>query len=57
MPKTLWKDLIELGYRRGPEFKTILDAVLVATLDDAIQTQDMAIAWVQTYFPAQEDQF
>ncbi len=51
------KDLIELGYRRGPEFKTILDAVLVATLDDAIQTQDMAIAWVQTHFPAQEDQF
>jgi tRNA nucleotidyltransferase (CCA-adding enzyme) len=45
------KDLIELGYRRGPEFKTILDAILVATLDDVIQTRAMAIAWVQIHFP------
>jgi tRNA nucleotidyltransferase (CCA-adding enzyme) len=44
-------DLIELGYRRGPEFKTILEAVLVATLDDVIQTREMAIAWVQSHFP------
>ncbi len=51
------KDLIELGYRRGPEFKTILDAILAATLDDVMQTRDRAIAWVQTHFPAQEDQF
>jgi tRNA nucleotidyltransferase (CCA-adding enzyme) len=51
------KDLIELGYRRGPEFKTILDAVLVATLDDVIQTRDMAIAWLEIHFPVQENQF
>jgi tRNA nucleotidyltransferase (CCA-adding enzyme) len=50
-PLLTGKDLIELGYRRGPEFKTILDAVLVATLDNVIQTPEMAIAWVQSHFP------
>jgi tRNA nucleotidyltransferase (CCA-adding enzyme) len=50
-PLLTGKDLIELGYRRGPEFKTILDAVLVATLDDVIQTRESAIAWVQSHFP------
>jgi tRNA nucleotidyltransferase (CCA-adding enzyme) len=44
-------DLIELGYPRGPQFKAILDAVLAATLDDVIQTREMAIAWVQSRFP------
>jgi tRNA nucleotidyltransferase (CCA-adding enzyme) len=50
-PLLTGKELIEMGYPRGPEFKTILDAVLVATLDDVIQTRQMAIAWVQNHFP------
>jgi tRNA nucleotidyltransferase (CCA-adding enzyme) len=50
-PLLTGNDLIQLGYPRGPQFKAILDAVLVATLDDVIQTREMAITWVQSYFP------
>ena len=44
-------DLIRLGYRTGPDFKTILDAVSEATLDGIVQSQSEALAWVQTKFP------
>jgi tRNA nucleotidyltransferase (CCA-adding enzyme) len=47
-------DLIQLGYPRGPGFKPILDAVLSATLDEVVQTQEAAIAWVQHRFPNTE---
>jgi tRNA nucleotidyltransferase (CCA-adding enzyme) len=50
-PLLTGNDLIQLGYQRGPQFKAILDAVLVATLDDVIQTETEAIAWVGTHFP------
>jgi tRNA nucleotidyltransferase (CCA-adding enzyme) len=43
-------ELIQMGYPPGPRFKTILAAVLAATLDGEIQTQSEAIAWVQTHF-------
>ncbi len=45
-------DLIRMGYRPGPQFKSLLEAILSATLDGAIQTQDEAIAWVQAHFPS-----
>jgi tRNA nucleotidyltransferase (CCA-adding enzyme) len=54
-PLLTGKDLIELGYCRGPEFKTILEAILIDTLDDVIQTREMAIAWVKRHFPILKD--
>jgi tRNA nucleotidyltransferase (CCA-adding enzyme) len=50
-PLLTGNDLIQLGYPRGPEFKTILDAILVATLDEVIRTRAEAILWVQAQFP------
>ncbi|HEY9827972.1 MAG TPA: poly(A) polymerase, partial [Stenomitos sp.] len=43
-------DLIQLGYRPGPQFKAMLEALLSATLDQAVSTQAEAIAWIQARF-------
>jgi tRNA nucleotidyltransferase (CCA-adding enzyme) len=43
--------LIQLGYRPGPQFKAILDAVLTATLDGEIHSPAEAVTWVKTHFP------
>ena len=40
-------DLIELGYKPGPEFKDILDAVYDEQLEGRVQTQQQAIDFVQ----------
>jgi tRNA nucleotidyltransferase (CCA-adding enzyme) len=44
-------DLIQLGYPPGPQFKTILDTILAATLDGEIHTKTEAIASVYHQFP------
>jgi tRNA nucleotidyltransferase (CCA-adding enzyme) len=44
-------DLIQLGYRPGPQFKTILETILAATLDGEIQTRTEAIASIHQQFP------
>ncbi len=44
-------DLIQLGYRPGPTFKTILDAVSEAGLDGKLLSRSEALAWVQKRFP------
>lgn len=45
------KDLLQLGYRPGPAFKTILEAVHAATLDGNLSDKSAAIAFAQTHFP------
>jgi tRNA nucleotidyltransferase (CCA-adding enzyme) len=45
------KDLLQLGYRAGPAFKTVLEAVHAATLDGELSDKPAAIAFVQTHFP------
>jgi tRNA nucleotidyltransferase (CCA-adding enzyme) len=45
------KDLLQLGYRAGPGFKTVLEAVHAATLDGVLSDKPAAIAFVQTHFP------
>jgi tRNA nucleotidyltransferase (CCA-adding enzyme) len=44
-------DLIQLGYQPGPQFKTILEIILAATLDGEIQTRTEAIASIHQQFP------
>ncbi|MBK4731577.1 CBS domain-containing protein [Oxynema sp. CENA135] len=44
-------DLKTLGYKPGPRYKKILDAVLAATLDRAIVTRAEAEAFIQEHFP------
>ncbi len=44
-------DLKALGYKPGPQFKTILDSLLAATLDGEIQSRSDAEAYLGQYFP------
>jgi tRNA nucleotidyltransferase (CCA-adding enzyme) len=44
-------DLIELGYRPGPDFKAILDGVTAASLDGFTTSKAEAISWVLAKFP------
>jgi len=44
------EDLIEHGYRPGPEFKRMLEAVEDAQLEARIQTKEEALALVQSVF-------
>lgn len=47
-------DLQELGYRPGPQFRTIINHVLEAQLNGALQTKEDALALVkQNYHPYQ----
>jgi poly(A) polymerase len=45
-------DLIALGYRPGPAFKEILEAVEEAQLEGSVATREQALALVQERFPA-----
>jgi poly(A) polymerase len=45
-------DLIEMGYRPGPQFRQILEAVEDAQLDGQLLTREEARAFVQGKFPA-----
>ncbi|WP_017325062.1 CBS domain-containing protein [Synechococcus sp. PCC 7336] len=48
--------LKQMGYRVGPQFKAILQAMRSATLDGAICDTDGAIAFLQTHFPLKSAQ-
>ena len=45
-------DLIALGHRPGPAFRTILEAVEDAQLEGVLTTRDDALAFVRERFPA-----
>ena len=40
-------DLIALGWKPGPKFKTVLDAVQVRQLEGILRTREEAILWVE----------
>jgi tRNA nucleotidyltransferase/poly(A) polymerase len=44
-------DLIAMGYRPGPLFATILDAIEDAQLEERVRTREEAVALVQKEFP------
>jgi tRNA nucleotidyltransferase (CCA-adding enzyme) len=44
-------DLKVLGYKPGAQYKQILDAVLIATLNGAIVDRDTAIEFLQRHYP------
>jgi poly(A) polymerase len=44
-------DLLELGYRPGPQFKTILDYVEDAKLEGRVASREAALALVRQAFP------
>ncbi|MEL7039072.1 MAG: CBS domain-containing protein [Cyanobacteria bacterium J06592_8] len=45
------KDLKAMGYKPGPQFKQMLDELLVATLDREICDRESAITFIQTKYP------
>ncbi|MDY7021758.1 MAG: poly(A) polymerase, partial [Cyanobacteriota bacterium] len=45
------KDLKAMGYKPGPQFKQMLDELLVATLDREICDCESAITFIQTKYP------
>jgi poly(A) polymerase len=45
-------DLIALGWKPGPKFKAVLDAVQVRQLEGILRTREEAITWVEKEFPA-----
>jgi tRNA nucleotidyltransferase (CCA-adding enzyme) len=44
-------DLKQLGYKPGPQYRQILDALLAATLDQVIRVQADAIAFLAEHYP------
>jgi tRNA nucleotidyltransferase/poly(A) polymerase len=45
-------DLIALGWKPGPHFKTVLDAVQVRQLEGILRTRAEAISWVEKEYAA-----
>jgi poly(A) polymerase len=45
-------DLIALGWKPGPKFKTVLDAVQVRQLEGILRTREQAISWVEKEYAA-----
>lgn len=43
-------DLIAMGWKPGPKFKTVLDAVQVRQLEGTLQTREEALSWVNKEF-------
>lgn len=48
------KDLKQLGYKPGPQYREMLDTVLAATLDGVIETREEAIAFLLEHYPLPE---
>ncbi len=44
-------DLKQLGYKPGPQYRQILDALLAATLDGVIENREEAIAFLLQHYP------
>jgi len=51
-PLVTGHDLIALGWKPGPKFKTILEAVQVRQLEGILRTREEAISWVEKEFTA-----
>jgi poly(A) polymerase len=51
-PLVTGHDLIALGWKPGPKFKTILEAVQVRQLEGLLRTREEAISWVEKEFTA-----
>ncbi len=47
-------DLKMLGYQPGAQYKQILDAILVATLDGRVHNRQQAIDFIQQHYPLTE---
>ncbi len=50
-PLLTGNDLKRLGYRPGPSFRAILDALLAAQLDSEITTPEQAVRFLAVHFP------
>lgn len=50
-PLLTGKDLIQLGYKPGRQFKEMLAAIWAATLDGELKSPEQAQLWVQQFFP------
>ena len=48
-------DLIALGWKPGPKFKEVLDAVQTRQLEGTLTSHEEALAWVQTEFGGTSD--
>lgn len=44
-------DLIALGWKPGPKFKEVLDAVQTRQLEGVLTTREEALAWLKTEYP------
>jgi tRNA nucleotidyltransferase (CCA-adding enzyme) len=44
-------DLKQLGYKAGPQYRQILDALLAATLDQVIHDEEDAKAFLAQHYP------
>ena len=49
-PLVTGHDLIALGWKPGPKFKTVLDAVQVRQLEGTLRSHDEALSWVKEEF-------
>ena len=52
-PLITGRDLIQHGWKPGPEFRTVLQAVEDAQLEGALHTREEAISFLETNFPNQ----
>jgi poly(A) polymerase len=50
-PLVRGRDLLELGYPRGPLYSEILHAVETKQLEGELTTPDDALAWVRATYP------
>jgi hypothetical protein len=49
-PLVTGRDLISLGWKPGPEFKRVLDAVQIQQLEGAFKTREEALDWTKRTF-------
>jgi len=52
-PLVTGHDLMALGWKPGPHFGPVLEAVQTAQLEGALATPEQAIAWVRANYPSQ----
>ncbi len=51
-PLVTGRDLMALGWKPGPHFGPVLEAVQTAQLEGSLTTPEQALAWVRENFPA-----
>jgi len=54
-PMLTGRDLLDLGYRKGPLIGDILDGLKVARLEGAVETREEEVDWVLANFPARKN--